>query len=423
MSVINQMLQDLEKRRAGAIEGSALPNQVRPLPSDADARAPSSLAIAGVALVVVTLGGVAWWSTRSTVPPPVVARTPSATDVKPADITPPVTAISPAVTAPSVTAVSPVVIAPPQAAAATPNTASTTTTATPVPPPAAQALPRSAESSKSASKDRLEKNGLRLSSSLTLPIEKTTSRARLQLPGPPPSSVPALMPAPTSLPKTESPAPARVESPAKPRVELASGGIDKQARAVSPRDRAEAEYRRGSIALSQGRPGEAAEALRLALTEDPTYDAARQALVGLLIEQRRNDEAQKLLQETLGPRPNQPGFAMMLARMQVDAGDNAAALATLSRTLPFANDHADFLAFSAAMMQRAGRHAEAIEQYRVALRLKPDASVWWMGLGISLQASDRASDALDAYKRAQTGGNLSPELLAFVAQRIKQVSP
>ena len=33
MSVINQMLMDLEKRRAGAGEADALPNQVRPLPA------------------------------------------------------------------------------------------------------------------------------------------------------------------------------------------------------------------------------------------------------------------------------------------------------------------------------------------------------------------------------------------------------
>jgi MSHA biogenesis protein MshN len=81
----------------------------------------------------------------------------------------------------------------------------------------------------------------------------------------------------------------------------------------------------------------------------------------------------------------------------------------------------DFHAFAAALYQRLGRHKEAIEQYQSALRLAPSAGVWWLGLGISLQAAERPKDALDAYTRAKSAGNLAPELLGFVDQRLKQL--
>ena len=135
------------------------------------------------------------------------------------------------------------------------------------------------------------------------------------------------------------------------------------------------------------------------------------------------NEAKKLLQEYLNSRPNHTGFAMLLARLQLDRGDTGGAMATMKRTQPYASDNADFLGFSAAVLQRAGQHPEAVDEYRAALRLKPDTAVWWMGLGISLQASERGSDALDAYRRALLSGSLSPELRAFVEQRIKQLSP
>ena len=143
----------------------------------------------------------------------------------------------------------------------------------------------------------------------------------------------------------------------------------------------------------------------------------------MLVEQKSFDEAKKVLQDYLAGKPGHLSFTMMLARLQVDRGDNAGAIATLQRAQPYAGDNADFLGFSAALMQRAGRHQDAVDQYRAALRLRPDAGLWWMGLGISLQASERGSDALDAYRRALTSGSLSAELQGFVEQRIKQLAP
>jgi len=75
----------------------------------------------------------------------------------------------------------------------------------------------------------------------------------------------------------------------------------------------------------------------------------------------------------------------------------------------------------AALLQRQGRHEEAIEQFQVALRLRPGAGVWWLGLAISLQAANKAAAAQDAYRQARAAGNLHPELAAFAEQRLRQL--
>jgi len=214
----------------------------------------------------------------------------------------------------------------------------------------------------------------------------------------------------------------RARAPAAPGRETAQPtDYGKQVKELTPQQRAENEFRRASSLASQGRINEAAAGFESALHLDPRHAAARQALVALLIEQRRNGEAVKRLQEGLALDPQQTGLAMILARLQVEHTDVRAAIDTLQRSLPHATDRADYSAFLAALLQRQGRNREAIEHYGAALRLSPQNGVWWMGIGISLQAESRFAEAREAFGRARATNSLTPELSAFVEQRLSQL--
>jgi MSHA biogenesis protein MshN len=197
--------------------------------------------------------------------------------------------------------------------------------------------------------------------------------------------------------------------------------IKKQVKQPTARELAENEYRKGTVWLNQGRMAEAQEAFEAALNLYPAYHAARQALVGVFVETKKLVDAEHVLQDGLALAPAQIGFAMALARLQVDRGDAAQAASTLRKGLDYAQGNADYVAFFAALLQRQGRHEEAIEQFQAALRVKPATGVWWLGLGISLQAANRAAEAQDAFRRARATNNLSPELAAFADQRLKQL--
>jgi MSHA biogenesis protein MshN len=112
---------------------------------------------------------------------------------------------------------------------------------------------------------------------------------------------------------------------------------------------------------------------------------------------------------------------MILARLLVEKGQLHQAIETLRHTLPHASEHADYQAFLAALLQRDAKHKEAIEHYAVALRQNPQNGIWWMGMGISLQAENRFSEAQEAFSRAKTSNMLSAELLAFVDQKLNQL--
>ena len=198
-------------------------------------------------------------------------------------------------------------------------------------------------------------------------------------------------------------------------------GVDKQVKQISVQQQADSEFRRASGLMQQGRTNDAIAGYEAALQLDAGHDAARQALAGLLLENKRNADAERVLQDGLKHNPKQSGFAMLLARLQVERNELAPALDTLQKTLPYAEQQADYRAFVAALLQRQGRHDEAVAHYQAAVQLSPNSGVWLMGLGISLQALQRNGEARDAFKRAIETRTLSAELQAFVEQRLKEL--
>ena len=188
---------------------------------------------------------------------------------------------------------------------------------------------------------------------------------------------------------------------------------------VSTEQRADAEFRRAASLMQQGHTADAMTGFEAALHLDAGHEAARQALVALLLEGKRNADAEKVLLDGLNSKPEHTGFTMLLARLQVERGALEQATATLEKSLPFADTQADYQAFLAALLQRQNRNDEAIAHYQIVLQHAPDNGVWLMGYGISLQAVQRNAEAKDAFKRALDTKTLSPELQAFVQTKIK----
>ena len=189
---------------------------------------------------------------------------------------------------------------------------------------------------------------------------------------------------------------------------------------LSPLQLSENTYRRALVSLQEGRVSEALADLDRALEINPRNDAARQTLISLLLENKRTDDAIRQLRLALGIDPRQPGLAMVLARLQLER--NGPALETLQRSLPYAENSADYQALLAGVLQRQQRHAEAIEHYDIALKLAPQNAVWWMGLGISLQAEHHNAEARAAFARARELASLSAELQSFVDRKLELLS-
>ncbi|MFY9262004.1 MAG: tetratricopeptide repeat protein [Gallionella sp.] len=224
-----------------------------------------------------------------------------------------------------------------------------------------------------------------------------------------------------SVKSDKPPKPQIAASPAQEVPQPTSAVVVLPTKKISVAQQAEAEFHQATMAMQKGRIAEALAGYEAVLILDPKHEAARQTLVALLLENKRGADAERVLQAGLLQNPQQITFAMQLARLQVERGALAAGLETLNATLPYAKEQADYHAFLAALLQRQGRHADAVIHYQIAVQQFPNHGVWLMGMGISLQAQLRTLDAKDAFQRALNSQTLSPDLQSFVQQKVREL--
>lgn len=263
---------------------------------------------------------------------------------------------------------------------------------------------------------------MRMATALETPIPRDLPRA---------SSKP---PAVAAVPVTASPAPAKggaAPGAREPKLGLdvpqariiappasQSGRVIKQNRVLTSSEKAEAEFRRAVGLLGQGRGSDAEESFAAAIAIDPAHEAARQALVALRLERRQVDDARRLLQEGLAINPANVQFATVLARILAERRNYAAALEAMQGAAgPAAAGNADYYVLRATILQRLKRHAEAIEAFQTALRIRALGAPVWIGLGISLEALGNGAEAAQAFRHALELGALSEELRAYAEQR------
>lgn len=389
MSLINQVLQDLDARQPESGPQAQLPGEVRPWPVARKSR--WSLILLLLLLVVLTLGyfsGALERGLEEFLPEPQSAQ--------PAPVTP--------LPAPVV---------------------ATKTDSVPSSPPVHESSGAPPESGDGASNLPAVDYGLRLSDEmLALPAKAAERKNGVRSM---PARTESAMPVESEAAGKKNSRAEDVERSRSPSVpaKAAAGkregvvSIERTEVIGSPRERAEAEYRKAIAALNLGREAEALDGLRAALRQDGLHTASRQLLVKLLLESRQRDEAMSLLQEGVQEQPAQIGWAMSLARLQMDRGDLLGAWQTLDHSLPAAGNSADYQGFAGHVLQRLGRSREAAERYLLATRLSPADGRWWLGLGLAFEAEGRPSEAREAFLRAKQSGNLSPELVAMVEHKLR----
>ena len=173
----------------------------------------------------------------------------------------------------------------------------------------------------------------------------------------------------------------------------------------------------------QGRVNEAKALLDRALKANPQNLDARQMLIQLHIDTGRLDEARALLVEGLHQTPERTGLSLTMARLQLEGGDAAAALKTLQAGLPGAGEEPQFHATLAALQLRLQRYDEAVKHYIVALRSDPAFTPWLVGVGLALEGLGKRAEATEAYRRADSAGHgTTPELARFLDERLAQLA-
>jgi MSHA biogenesis protein MshN len=396
MSLINNMLRDLDKRRAGNDARKGIPNEVRPLPMEASGDNRVRYLVLGGALVLAVAYSA--WQWRSASLPVLPAPIPSPLPAKPIAAAATPVAVSAVLPAPTLVASAPVPVpapAPVRAVQAdvrrfepvalfnSPPALTEEPLAPPKPEPKEQ---KEQKEKKAAASPTPEKPKAPTKAAPTVVERAIVGNLRLE---------PRLMSKPQALAEHNSRKPIAASVPE------------------------EDGWRRAQTLLREQHPDQAEAILRRIVLAQPAHAAARQALLGVMLSAKRTAEMVSVLREGLLLTPEETGWAMSLARLQAEANDYPAAWETLSRSASHAQQQADYQAFCGTVLQRLNRSGDALPYYRNALRLKPREGRWWAGMGIALEAEGKLAEARESYQRARATGDLPAEVLTFVEQKLR----
>lgn len=187
---------------------------------------------------------------------------------------------------------------------------------------------------------------------------------------------------------------------------------------VTTVSRAEQLFQQAQAELKQAQTDAALNSLRASLEADAKHVQARLTLARLLIERKQLPAAADLLADGVMLQPQQPAFVLALAPLWFQSGQQDDALALLSQSAKQSSATPQLQGYYAGQLLRLKRHAESIVQFRAALRSDPVQADWLIGLGLALQGAGQNKDAIEALRRAYETGKLSPERKDLVEQMI-----
>ncbi len=170
-------------------------------------------------------------------------------------------------------------------------------------------------------------------------------------------------------------------------------------------------------ALLVGERGRAIALLEQLVRQQPEH---REALRWLARAWLADGQGARLLAELpaqLARFPADSELRVLLARAQLQAGDTSAAIANLAaRMPPLAGDPA-YHALLAAIYQQAGQWQESARLYRNLVLLRPEQASWQLGLGIALEQLGERAAAGHHYRQALQGSGLDDDSRRYARER------
>jgi MSHA biogenesis protein MshN len=227
--------------------------------------------------------------------------------------------------------------------------------------------------------------------------------------------------APKRLHPDELPGAIRSQSVSKPEVKR----IERPSRipATTPYGMAEEAYLDGKWAYERERTNLAVRSLQEALELYPGHLPARETLVKIFEKGGKNGEAMYLLAEGLEIAPDYIVFKKNYARMLSAQGDyDAATKVMLNGGLPAVEEDPEAHVILASLYQRLDESFLAAQTYRNLLVVWPQTGAFWVGLGGALEGQNLQKDAVECYQRALKTENLRKDLLAYAQKRLRALN-
>lgn len=202
-----------------------------------------------------------------------------------------------------------------------------------------------------------------------------------------------------------------VTSSGEDRIQKQVRQLDAKQQAADLERQAQPLRQRGQLDAAQGL---LAEAVRL----DPERVSARLALADSEVAMGQLAAAERTLRAGLDQHPENPALATLAARIQVEQGRLDEALKTLSPAASLHTADARVQGFYATLLQQRQQPQAAVTAFRLAVKAAPGEARWWLGLASALEASGEREAAATAYVQTLQRPGLAPALQDYATERL-----
>ncbi len=172
-------------------------------------------------------------------------------------------------------------------------------------------------------------------------------------------------------------------------------------------------------ALSSNRLSQAEKLFEDVLLMIPEHKAARKQLAALWFGRQSYQSAINVLSQGIKLDPNDSEFRLMKARIYLNQGKTVEAVNTL-KVLSLVKD-VEYQALLASNAQQISQHETAKIAYKLLSTLEPNAGRWWLGLAVAYDSNSEFEHAKDSYAQALEKIDLSENARQFVRQRLQEL--
>jgi MSHA biogenesis protein MshN len=185
---------------------------------------------------------------------------------------------------------------------------------------------------------------------------------------------------------------------------------------LSPQALAENKITQAEQAMERNDLAKAESLFEEVLLVVPEHETARKQLAALWYGKKYYQDAVNLLSQGIALAPQAQEMRLMSARIYYEQGQARDAFNILS-PVQYSNS-TEIQALLASTAAELNEHVNAINAYRKLITLEPDIGRWWLGLAVSLDSTAKFELASDAYKQAIASNNLSTAAMQFARQRL-----
>ncbi len=188
---------------------------------------------------------------------------------------------------------------------------------------------------------------------------------------------------------------------------------------LSPKALADKKITEAERAMEVNKLAKAAALFEEVLLLLPEHETARKQLAALWYGKKAYQDAINLLSQGIALAPKAEEMRLMTARIYFEQGQARQAVNILNPVNHSERVELQILLASAAA--EVNEHEVASAAYQKLLLLEPTVGRWWLGLAVSLDSQGQFKPASNAYNQAINKGNLSIDAVRFARQRLAEL--